>query len=124
MVRKVGFGDDKDDAPTSTPKKSIADQAMDRFRQRSKIEKAREAEIAAESRGKAGRILFLILWLILWVGMSGTILFSMASDGLNANIIPLVVLTAASVLVTTKVVKSIINAVKGSPRPNNRPDNF
>jgi|GEM_PF-3216988 len=123
MVRKIGFGD-QEEAPSSTPKKSIADQAMDRFRKRAKIKAAREAGQKKESRSRIGRVLFLSFWLILWVAMSGAIIFTMVSEGLNTNVIPLVIWTGASVFVASKVIRAIIRAVAGDPRRGNRPDNF
>ncbi len=123
MVRKVGFGN-SDAEPTAQPKKSIADQAMDRFRARAKVKAAREAQRKAETRGKAGRVIFLIIWLIIWIAISGSVIFNFASGGLNASIVPLVIWTAASVFVVSKVLKKIIGILRGDRSPGDRPDNF
>lgn len=121
MVRKVGFGDED---PEPTSKTSIADQAMDRFRKKAKIKAAREADQKKTGRSKTGRILFLIIWLVLWIAMSSAAIYAMMQDGLNGNILPLVIWTGASVLVVTRVIKSIIAAARGDRRPGDRPENF
>lgn len=121
MVRKIGFGED-DAEPTS--KTSIADQAMERFRKKAKIKAARDAEQKKTGRSKIGRIIFLSFWLILWVAMSGAVLFTMAQEGLSDNILPLVIWTGASLLVVTKVIKSIIKGVRGERNSKDRPENF
>jgi len=121
MVRKVGFGED-DAEPTS--KTSIADQAMERFRKKAKIKAAREADREKSRRSNTGRILFLVLWLVLWIAMSGAVILAMAREGLNTNVIPLVIWTGATVMVVSKVIKSIIKAVRGDRRPGDRPENF
>jgi len=123
MVRRVGFGED-DPEPRSKPKKSIADQAMDRFRKRAKNKAAREAEQKKTGRSKVGRILFLFVWLVIWVGISGSVILTMTREGLNTNVIPLVIWTAASILVVTKVIRTIISTARKERRYDDRPENF
>jgi hypothetical protein len=123
MVRKVGFGDDKAE-PKSAPKTTVADRAMERFRKRARIKAAREANQKKSGRTKLSRILFLCFWLVLWVAMSSAVLYTMASEGLNTNVVPLVIWTGASVFVVSKVLTSIIKTIREDGSGSDRPENF
>ena len=124
MVRKVGFGDDAGGEDKTPARRSVADQAMDRFRKKARIKAAREASEKTHGRSKFARILFLIFWLVLWVAMSSAVLYTMASEGLNTNVIPLVIWTGASVFVVSKVIKSIIKTVRSEAPRGDGADNF
>ncbi len=123
MTRRVGFGDE-DKKPEAKGKMTVADQAMERFRKRAKAKAAREQQQTTQNRGKFKKILFLFLWLVVWVGMAGAMIYSMASDGLQTNLFGLVIVTAATVFVVSRVITRIIKAFRGDPGPLDRPDNF
>lgn len=122
MARRVGFGGDDNDPDKS--KMTVADQAMERFRKRSRIQAAKEKREAEQNRGKFKKVTFLFFWLVLWIGMAGFMILSIASDGLGTNVIGLVVVVAATVFVTSKVISRIIATMRGTSQPHDREENF
>ena len=119
MVRKVGFGED-DPEPTSQSKKSVADQAMDRFRKRARNKERAQAQRSENKKNNLAGILFLILWLGVWT-------FAIIGASYSAYQMrdPFVLIWVAfAAFAWFKGFQSLIKKFKGETKPFERPENF
>ena len=119
MVRKIGFGDESSE-PTSPVKKSVADQAMDRFRKKARNKERAQAQRAENKKNNLAGILFLILWLMVW-----TFAILGASYSAYQTKEPFVLIWVAfAAFAWFKGFQSLVKKFKGETKPFERPENF
>lgn len=112
-----------DGAPQPPEKRSIADQAMDRFRKRARVKEMADAELNKERKRSRGTIFSTSIWLILWTAMNIAAMFSFLAD---QDGVPWVAFAwfAVAAFVWWQVFKKLMRLIRGDRRPGDRPENF
>lgn len=113
MVRRVGFGDDDPEQQ----RKSVADRAMERHRAKARLKSRGEDQENRRTR----RLIPTVLFTVLWVAVVFSILIRLGSDGLNANIMGIVIVVAFGVFSISALIRDILKILRGQ---KDRPDNF
>lgn len=102
-------------------KMTIADQAMERFRQRARVKKEAEAVRAKNAKRNRSSIFGTSIWLILWTAMNGVALLSLYNRG-GDDIYVMIFWFLVAAFVWWKVARKLFGLITGEAEQNNRPD--
>lgn len=116
MVRRVGFGDDDPEKNRT----SVADRALERHRTKARL----KDEATDHNRRRMRRLVPTVIFTVLWVAVIISILLRLASDGLNANVMGILIVVAFGVFSISALIKDILKIIRGEKDRPDRPENF